>query len=242
MMQIYDCAQHSGEWFKLRSGIPTASEFSSILASGKGGAASIMRRTYLLKLAGERLTGDLMENFVNAHMERGKIMEDEARDFYSFIADIEPRRVGFIANGAAGCSPDSLLGDAGMLEIKTALPHILIDTVLKDEFPPAHKAQCQGALWVAEREWIDIAVYWPKLPLFVKRAHRDEAYIKRLSDAVDEFNADLDAIVKQISAMYETGIERIEKLYRDLTGSADPLDIPDFLVRAPKANGHPIIS
>jgi hypothetical protein len=198
MMEVINCDQGSEEWFRARMGIPTASEFATILANGRGGGDSKMRRTYMLKLAGEILTGEPMENYSNVHMERGKAMEGEARDFYSFMHDAEPAQVGFIRNGQKGCSPDSLIGDSGMLEIKTKLPHILIDALLKDEFPPEHKAQCQGALWVAEREWIDIAVYWPKLPLLVKRATRDEAYIKHLSAMVDCFNDDLAKTVEWI--------------------------------------------
>lgn len=197
-MNILTCEQGSEEWFRARMGMPTASEFSTVMASGKGGGESKTRRTYMLKLAGEILTGEPMENYTNGHMERGKVMEDEARDFYSFMKDAEPRRVGFIVNGPKGCSPDSLIGDDGMLEIKTALPHILIEKLLRDDFPPEHKAQCQGALWVAERDWIDIAVYWPKLPLFVKRAYREETYIKTISDAVDTFNVELQETVERI--------------------------------------------
>lgn len=197
-MNILTCEQGSEEWFRARMGMPTASEFATVMASGKGGGESKTRRTYMLKLAGEILTGEPMENYTNGHMERGKIMEDEARDFYSFMTDAEPQRVGFIVNGRKGCSPDSLIGDKGMLEIKTALPHILIDRLLRDEFPPEHKAQCQGQLWVAEREWIDIAVYWPKLPLFVKRAFRDEDYIAKLNVAVSEFNDELAETVDRI--------------------------------------------
>lgn len=197
-MEILTCEQGSAEWFKARAGMPTASEFSTVMASGRGGGDSKTRRTYMLKLAGEILTGEPMESFSNVHMERGKVMEDEARDFYSFMTDAEPERVGFIINGPKGCSPDSLIGTDGMLEIKTKLPHLLLDVLLKDEFPAEHKAQCQGALWVAEREWIDIAVYWPKLPLFVKRAHRDESYIKAMATAVDAFNAELQEIVARI--------------------------------------------
>jgi predicted phage-related endonuclease len=85
-----------------------------------------------------------------------------------------------------------------MLEIKTKLPHLLIDCLLKDNFPPEHRAQCQGALWVAEREWIDIAVYWPGLPLFVKRAHRDEEYINQIASAVAQFNEELAEIVAKV--------------------------------------------
>jgi hypothetical protein len=200
MMQIIDCEQGTEGWFRARMGMPTASEFATVMASGRSGGESKTRRTYMLKLAGEILTGEPMENYSNAHMERGKIMEDEARGTYALLHDADPQRVGFIVNGPKGCSPDSLLGNDGMLEVKTKLPHLALDCLLKGEFPAEHVAQCQGALWVAEREWIDIAVYWPKLPLFVKRAYRDEIYIKKLSDAVDEFNAELAEIVSRVRA------------------------------------------
>jgi hypothetical protein len=198
MMQIINCTQGEPDWFKARMGIPTASEFATVLAKGKDGGASVTRRTYLLKLAGEIVTEEPMESYSNDNMRRGQIMEDEARSFYSFATDAEPQRVGFIVNGPKGCSPDSLLGNDGMLEIKTKFPHLLAECLLRDNFPPEHKAQCQGALWVADREWIDIAIYWPKMPLFVKRATRDEIYIKTLSDAVDRFNDELGETVARI--------------------------------------------
>ena len=201
MMTIIPCEQGTPEWFKVRSGMPTSSEFATVMAKGKDGGDSKTRRTYMLKLAGEIITGEPMENYTNVHMERGKVMEDEARNLYSFMRDVDPQRVGFIINGPKGCSPDSLIDKSGMVEIKTQLPHLLIETLLKDDFPPEHKAQCQGALWVAEREWIDIAVYWPKLPLFVKRAHRDEDYIKQIADAVDKFNRELADTVARIRAI-----------------------------------------
>lgn len=197
-MEVFTCAQGSAEWFSCRAGIPTASEFATVMASGRDGGASKTRRTYMLKLAGEIITGQPSEGYSNAHMERGHEMEPEARDLYAFTRRADPQIVGFIRNGAKGASPDSLIGDIGMLEIKTKLPHLHIDCLLRDEFPAEHKAQCQGALWVAEREWIDIAVYWPGLPLFVKRATRDEEYIAKLSDAVDQFNAELAEVVERV--------------------------------------------
>jgi hypothetical protein len=204
-MQIVDCIQGTADWFKARAGIPTASEFSTILAKGRGGGDSRMRRTYMLKLAGERLTGEPMESYSNAHMERGKIMEEDARRLYGFLTDAELQQIGFIRNGEKGCSPDSLIGSEGMLEIKTALPHLLIDMLLKDEFPPEHKAQTQGQLWVAEREWVDIIVYWPDLPPFIKRAYREPGYIIQLADAVDQFNDELASVVERIRSY---GIEK----------------------------------
>ena len=199
MLTVYDCEQGSEDWFRARMGIPTASEFGTVLAP-RAGSEGKMRRTYLHKLAGEIITGEPMERYGNAHMGRGHEMEAEARSLYAFMSDADPTQIGFLRNGQKGCSPDSLIGDAGMLEIKTKLPHLLIDCILKDDFPAEHKAQCQGALWVAEREWVDIAVYWPRMPLFVKRAYRDEEYISKLSDAIDAFNADLVAVVDRIKA------------------------------------------
>lgn len=199
-VERFDCDQGSEEWFRLRAGLPTASEFHTVLAKGKSGGESLTRRKYLLSLAGELLTGEPMESYSNAHMERGKLMEEEARDAYCFMKDAEPERVGFIRNGQKGCSPDSLIGSDGMLEIKTKKPDLLIDALLKDEFLPEHKAQCQGALWVAEREWIDLAVYWPRLPLLVKRAYREPDYIAKLSAAVDAFNSELAETVERVRA------------------------------------------
>lgn len=197
-MEVFDFDQGGDAWFRARLGLPTASEFSTVLAKGRDGGDSKTRKTYLYKLAGEIITGEPMESYSNSHMERGKAWEDEARDAYAFIANADPQRVGFIKNGRKGASPDSLVGNDGMVEIKTKLPHLMVELILRGEFPPEHVAQCQGQLWVAEREWVDIAVYWPGFPLFVKRATRDEAYIKRLSEAVDEFNAELDEIVARV--------------------------------------------
>lgn len=196
--EIINCEQGTEEWFRARAGIPTASEFSTVMAKGRGGEDSKTRRTYMLKLAGEIITGEPTEGYTNAHMERGHALEDEGRAAYQFQTGNQMKQVGFIRNGDKGCSPDSLIGENGMLEIKTKLPHLLLDCILKGNFPAEHKAQCQGALWVAEREWIDIAVYWPKLPLFVCRATRDEEYIKTMADAVATFNDELQAVVKLV--------------------------------------------
>ena len=204
MMEILDFDQRSPEWFAARSGIPTSSEFATVMAKGRDGESKT-RRTYMLKLAGEILTGEPMENYTNQHMERGRIMEGEARAFYAFMADAEPLPVGFIRNGDKGASPDALLGDDGLLEIKTKMPHLLIDLISKDEFPPEHKAQCQGQLWVSERKWLDLVVYWPKLPLFVKRVTRDEPYIARLATEVDRFNNELRQLVECVRKFERAG-------------------------------------
>jgi hypothetical protein len=202
-MQIIECDQGTDEWFRARMGIPTASEFKTVMAKGEGKT----RRTYMLKLAGEILTGTPMDSHSNHHMERGKEMEPDARNLYAFMHDCEPQLVGFIRNGQKGCSPDSLVGANGMCEIKTKLPHLQVDCLLSDRLPPEHRAQCQGALWVAEREWIDFVSYWPGLPLFVIREHRDEEYIAKLAAAVDEFNDELAATVEKVRQLQPKQLE-----------------------------------
>ena len=200
-VEIHDCEQGSDEWRAARCGLPTSSEFATILARGRGGGPSVGRRKYMLKLAGEIITGQPAESYSNANMERGHEMEPDARRLYEFLNDVEVEQVGFITNGPKGCSPDGLVGSAGMYETKSKAPHILIETLLKDEFPPEHKAQCQGALWVAEREWIDLHCHWPGIPPFIKRAGRDEKYIAELADEVARFNEELAEIVEQVRAM-----------------------------------------
>ena len=196
-MQIFDCEQGSPEWFACRMGIPTASQFGTVMASGRGGGESKTRRTYMLKLAGEILTGEPMESFSNSHTDRGHEMEPQARSFYAMQRDVDPELIGFIRSGDKGASPDGMIGADGMLEIKTKLPHLLLDVIMRGEFPSDHRAQCQGQLWVAEREWVDLICYWPKMPSFIIRAYRDEEYIKQISDAVDQFNEELAAIVER---------------------------------------------
>lgn len=198
MIEVFNCEQGTEEWFLARAGIPTASMFSTVMASGRGGGESKTRAKYMRQLAGEIITGKPIEGFTNHHMERGHVMEPEARDLYAFATDTAPETVGFIRNGNKGCSPDSLIGENGMLEIKSKLPDLLIECLERDDFPPEHRAQCQGALWVAEREWIDITVYWPGMPVFIKRAYRDEAYIKTMAGAVDQFNDELAALVERV--------------------------------------------
>lgn len=194
-LQIFDCEQGTPAWHKCRAGIPTASRFDTVQAKGRDGGKSKTRQDYLHQLAGEVITGECAESFSNSHMERGKAMEAEARDLYAFMKDVEPTLVGFVRNGDVGASPDSFVAENGAAEVKTKLPHLQIEVLKRNDVPPEHVPQCQGVLWVAEREWIDFISYWPKLPLFVKRVYRDEEYIAKLAASVKTFNEELSELV-----------------------------------------------
>jgi hypothetical protein len=194
MMEVFDFDQGDDAWFQARLGIPTASKFATVMAKGEGKT----RSKYMRTLAGEILTGEPSESFTNAHMERGKTMEDEARQMYAFIQRADVKRVGFIRNGNKGASPDSLVGANGGLEIKTAIPDIQIERLERNRLPPEHVAQVQGNIWLSEREWWDFVSYWPRLPMLTVRVYRDEDYIKEMSRAVMTFNAELAELVERI--------------------------------------------
>lgn len=196
-LEIFDCEQGTAEWFEARRGIVTASRFSDVLAKGQG----ITRRKYLLTLAGEAITGECAESFSNAHMERGHAMEADARNLYAFAQDVEPEIVGFMRRGRAGCSPDSLVGDRGMLEIKSKLPHLQLDVLEKGKLPSEHVAQVQGQMWIAGRDWCDFVSYWPRLPLFCIRVERDDKYIETLSQAVADFVGELDTYIERYGVL-----------------------------------------
>lgn len=181
--------QGSVEWLALRLGIITCSELDCLLVNGKGeagfGAAAF---TYMDTLIGERITGESADAFQgNRHTERGHELEGVARSLYEARTDLRTEQVAIILNYGIGYSPDSLVGPDGLNEIKSKLPKFQVGVILGDEIPKEHVAQCQGGLWVSEREWIDFVSYWPGMPLFVKRAHRDEAMIRKIAERVKTF-------------------------------------------------------
>lgn len=198
-VEIIEVEQGSAAWFEARAGLPTASEFSTVMAKGRDGGASVTRRKYMLQLAGEILTGEpAPAGYSNDFMARGQELEDEARQLFAFMRDVEPIRVGFIRNGAKGCSPDSLIGDASGLEIKVAIPAVQIERLQRGDLPPEHRAQVQGSMWVTERETWEFVSYCPKLPPLIITVPRDEEYIAQIAAAVDAFNEELASVVQSI--------------------------------------------
>lgn len=193
-IEILDVSQNSPEWLQARCGIVTASRFKDVLAKGEGK----VRARYLYELAAEIMRGyPEPETYTNAAMERGHAQEDEARQRFAFEHALEPVRVGFVRRPdlRAGCSPDSLIGDDGGLEIKTALGHIQMERIHRGTVPSEHVAQVQGSMWITGRKWWSFVSYSPDLDLFHVRVERDETYIAKLAEAVAAFNAELDALV-----------------------------------------------
>src|SRR5690606_35269405 len=118
-----------------------------------------------------------------------------------FLNDVEPEQVGFVRNGNCGCSPDSLIGDNGMLEIKDAIGSVQIARLRAGTLPPEHRLQCLGNLLVAEREWIDFMSHSRGLPPLIVRVHRDEIALDELRRSVDKFVDELNNLVEWVKRM-----------------------------------------
>jgi hypothetical protein len=202
-VEIHTMQQGSLDWFAVRRGIPTASRFSEIIANGRGGEPSKVRRTYMHKLAGEILTGATMDSAQTEAMLRGQVVEDEARDWYAMKQRCEPEQVGFlrlpIGIGHTGASLDSLVGGGeGLLEIKTRAPHLQVEALLAGVVPGEHLAQCQGQLWISGARWLDYLSYCQRMPPLLVRVERDEGFIESLSARVGLFCAELRELVETI--------------------------------------------
>lgn len=198
---IDDVEQNSEEWFALRLGLVTASNFSKVLAGGEG----LSREKLLRELAGEIVTGQTTEGFKNAAMARGNAMEDDIRNAYCLDRAVEVERVGFVRRTirpgfVVGCSPDSLvMKSQTVVEIKSLNPAGLIDLWKSGRFPTQHTAQCQGALWVTGWPQCDLVIGyrgWPK-PL-IYQVQRNEDYIAQLARAVEVFDWEVRKLAGEI--------------------------------------------
>lgn len=198
MLEVFNFEQGSDEWKNARTGVITASCFSQILAGGKGKT----RRTYLLKIVSERITGNQADTFSNAHMERGHEQESTARDLYVEQNNVEVTQCGFMKNFGLGYSPDGLVADDGLIEIKSKLAHLQAEILLDDEIPSEHIAQLQGGLLISERKYIDFISFCPGMPLFIKRVFRDEDYISKLKVEIFNFEEEVQKAVNTIVSKF----------------------------------------
>lgn len=201
-VEIIDCAQNSDAWLQARAGVVTASEFHTVLAKGRGGAPSETRKKLLAIKAAEILTGGPVQVWGgNEHTERGHALEQEIRDLYEATSDEQLTQVGFMRRGRIGYSPDGLVGEHGLFEAKSCLPHIQIARLEAGTLPSEHLAQCQGGLLVSGRHWIDYRSYSPGLPQLRVRVQRDLVYLSNLNTELQIFIRELDQLVEKIRRM-----------------------------------------
>lgn len=197
-VEIFDVEQNTPEWFALRLGVPTASNFGKIMVQNaeRKGRAKLLRQ-----LAGEIITGVPAENFKSAAMDRGNAMEAALRDQYEQSA-FNVTRVGFVRNGKFGCSPDCLVGEDGGAEFKSMAPDLMIELIEQGSpLPTEHRAQIQGNMMVTERKWWDLVIGYTGMPPLKWRLLRDEAYIASLRKELNEFELDLRRLVERVRGL-----------------------------------------
>lgn len=192
-MITVDAPQGSEIWHAARAGIPTASNFNKILTAG--GKPSRQAEAYCDTLLIEHLIGGPTETYSNSWMERGIELEAEARAFYEFQSDNEVRTVGFVYGDEErlyGASPDGLVGEDGLLEIKCPKASTHAGYIRSGKAPTDYYVQMQGQMLVTERKWTDFVSYFPGLERpFLVRVNRDDRFILTLSSALGTFIADM---------------------------------------------------
>ena len=158
----------------------------------------------MYQLSGEILTGEPMESYSNGYMERGKAQEDEARQMFELLTDLPTQPVGFMTQFGAGASPDSLIGDDALLEIKTRSAHLQCEVLegYDPAKPPSENlAQALGQVWVSGRQRVHLVSYCRGMPLARWVIERDEVYIANLAAEVARFNSELAQMVERIRGM-----------------------------------------
>lgn len=207
-MNIIECTQGSSEWHAARAGRVTASRISDLTARIKTGWGA-GRANYLAELVAERLTGVVAEGFTNAAMKHGTDTEPQARAAYAFMVGADVQEVGFVVHpsiDASGCSPDGLVGDVGMVEIKCPNTATHIDTLLGGAVPDKYLKQMQWQMRCCDRAWCDFVSFDPRLPtrmqLFVQRVHRDDSLLAEIEAQVIEFLTEVSSKVAALTAKY----------------------------------------
>ena len=190
--------QGTDAWFEARIGKVTASRVADVIAKTKTGY-STSRDNYMAQLVCERLTKQKAEGFTNAAMQHGTETEPLARLSYEVAQNVLVDEVGFVPHPSiemAGASPDGLVGDDGLLEIKCPNTATHIETLLSQTVPGKYNTQMQFQMACTGRKWCDFVSFDNRLPhelqLFVKRVPRDDAFIKQIEAEIVQFLAELD--------------------------------------------------
>jgi YqaJ-like viral recombinase domain len=208
-MTIIECAQRSPEWFQARLGRLTASRAADMLATIRTGEAAA-RRDLRTQLVLERICGVSQENgYINADMQRGIDLEPQAVAAYEAQAGTFVEPVGFCLHDdlLCGCSPDGLVGDDGLIEIKCPRSANHLAYLRATTVPKEHLPQLVHALWITGRQWVDFISYDPRFPeplqLFVARYRQDEQEIAVYDHVARAFLAEVDREVESVQALME---------------------------------------
>ena len=204
--------QRTEAWFAARLGKVTGSRVADLMAKTKTGY-SASRANYMAELVVERLTGQQAERFSNAAMQWGTDTEPQARAAYEILMDRPVVETGFVLHGAIqhfGASPDGLVAEDGLVEIKCPNTSTHIETLLSETVPGKYVTQMQAQMACTGRAWCDFVSFDPRLPaemqMWVSRVHRDDTFIAEMEAEIRAFLTELDAKVEALRTRYSMEI------------------------------------
>lgn len=200
--------QRSEEWFRQRLGKVTASRIGDLMAKTKTGY-STSRANYAAQLIAERLTGTVQDSYSNAAMQWGTETEPQARAMYAFTTGLEAEETGFHDHPTiimSGASPDGLVGDAGLVEVKCPITATHIATLRGSGIDRKYILQMQWQMACTKRDWCDFVSFDPRMPpemqLHVERIERDNALIAEIEGEVTAFLTEVTNTVLDLQRRY----------------------------------------
>jgi hypothetical protein len=214
LVEYPNIEQRSDEWYKQRCGIVTASVVHNLLtAKTIKPANNEQSRGLTDTLVAERITGHVDPTYQSDDMARGIFDEPTARDLYT--EHFSPvHECGFMVREETGWklgySPDGLVGDVGLIEVKSRRQKKHLRTVLDDRVPSENMAQIQAALLVSGRSWVDYISYCGGMHLWVKRVYPDPRWMAAIEDAVTEFEQTAATMIKNYRAAV-AGLPKTER-------------------------------
>jgi len=203
--------QRTPEWFAARLGCVTASRTADVLAKTKSGP-SASRATYMAQLITERLTQTATEGFSSAAMAWGTETEPQARLAYEMMTGEDVTEDGFVVHpeiSGFGASPDGLVGDDGLIEIKCPNSATHIDTLLNEKVPAKYITQMQVQMLCTGRKWCDFVSFDPRLPgemnYWCKRVNADPVRHAEIETEVQKFLTEMDDKISKLKAKFHAG-------------------------------------
>jgi len=198
--------QRTEEWFEARMGCVTASRTADLMAKTKSGYAA-SRANYMAELICERLTGERQGGFSSAAMQWGTDIEPQARMAYEIVTGATVVETGFVLHpeiAGFGASPDGLIGDDGLIEIKCPNTATHIKTLLGGKVPSEYVTQMHVQMLCTNRKWCDFVSFDPRLPvdmqMFVSRVEFDEKLAEKIVTEVQAFISEMETKIEQLKA------------------------------------------
>lgn len=207
-MKVIDCEQNSAEWLAARCGSLGASSIADMVAKTRTGWGA-SRFNLAARIVCERLTGTPQESYTNAAMQWGHDTEPQARAMYEFMRDVAVQQVGLVLHPSINkshASPDGLVGEDGLIEIKCPNTATHIETLLSEDVEGKYVKQMQWQMACCGRAWCDFVSFDPRLPaemqMFVQRVRRDDEFIAELEREARLFLAEIDKTIATLSDKY----------------------------------------